>query len=135
MYRIKAFGKLIGVSPETIRHYERLGILPEAKRTDNGYRIYTEEDKERLQFVGSARQSGLSLEDIVQIIALCDQHLSPCEFVRELITAKIGEIESRLHELYMLRCELLTLQGKTMSLPSRIATACICHIKESDNRN
>lgn len=132
MIHIKTFSQLIGVSPETIRHYERIGILPEPKRTENGYRFYTDADKERLRFVGRARQLELSLENIANIIALRDNDSSPCEFVGSLIASKITEIDTRIQELETLRADLVTLQKLSNEPQLNPSSACICQIIEAD---
>lgn len=132
MYHVKAFGQLIGVSPETIRHYERIGILPEAKRSDNGYRVYSDFDAERLLFVGRARQLDISLDDIAQIIALRDMDSSPCGFVSKVLSAKVTEIDRRIQELEALRAELVTLQKVSTKHLEKSSSACICQIIETD---
>lgn len=132
MFHIKAFGQLIGVSPETIRHYERIGILPEARRAENGYRIYTDADKERLNFIGRARQLDISLDNIANIIAFRDNDSSPCDFVGKLLASKISDIDTRIHELEALRAELVMLQKISDEQEANLSSACICQIIETD---
>lgn len=132
MYHVKAFGQLIGVSPETIRHYERIGILPEARRAENGYRVYNDDDAERLRFVGRARQLELSLDNIAKIIALRNKDSSPCSFVSKLLDSKVKEIDRQIQELEALRAELVILQKVTDRHQAKPSTACICQIIETD---
>ena len=132
MFHIKAFAQLIGVSPATIRYYERVGILPEAKRSDNGYRVYSDADSERLLFVGRARQLDISLDNIAQIIALRDMDSSPCGFVSKVIDAKVAKIDRRIQELESLRVELIMLQKVSDKHLAKLTSACICQIIETD---
>lgn len=132
MVHIKAFGQLIGVSPETIRHYERIGILPQARRAENGYRVYIDADKEQLNFVGRARQLDISLENIANIIALRENESSPCDFVDKLLVSKVIEIDTRIHELEALRTELVALQKISDEQQANPSSVCICQIIETD---
>ncbi|MDQ7036837.1 MAG: heavy metal-responsive transcriptional regulator [Anaerolineae bacterium] len=127
--------KKIGVSPETIRHYERIGILPQAVRAENGYRIYSESDIEQLRFINRARQLHFTLDNIAEILAFREDGTLPCAYVQELITSKISEVETRIQELEMLRSELLELNKLPQELQINETTDCICQIIETDKDN
>ena len=66
--QIGQVANLLGITPKTIRHYHKLGLLPEAKRADNGYRIYSVQSLYRINLIKSLKQIGLSLKDIKAII-------------------------------------------------------------------
>lgn len=124
MYRIKEVSQLTGVSAHAIRFYENMGILPEAVRSENGYRSYSEADVARLSFLHGARQLDLPLNKVAEIIALRDQGTPTCHHVRELISSKIVEIENRIQELQRMRDELIYLDEIGRNLPEN--TPCVC---------
>jgi MerR family transcriptional regulator, copper efflux regulator len=132
---IQQFAKKIAVSPETIRHYERIGILPQATRAENGYRIYAEADIERLHFISRARQLDFTLDNIAEILAFREDGTPPCDYVQELITSKISEVEIRIQELEKLRAELIELNKPNQALQTEGTTASICHIIKTDKDN
>lgn len=74
--------KRFGLNPRTIRYYEMGGILPRAKRTETGYRIYSEDAVERMEFILKAKTLGLKLVEIKAIIDLYEKGEIPCECTR-----------------------------------------------------
>ena len=80
MYRIGEVSAQTGQSTKTIRYYEEINLTPSAERTANGYRIYSEEDVDRLRFIRSARALDFSLEDIEEILAFRDREEPPCRY-------------------------------------------------------
>lgn len=92
-----------GVTPETIRYYERVGVLPEPRRTGGGYRVYGPDAIERLVFVARSRSLGLSLEEIAEIVAMVERGVEPCEHVRDRLEGRLTEVEERIAELGRLR--------------------------------
>lgn len=95
-----------GVPRPTIRFYERRGLLPEPARTRSGYRRYTADDVERLDFIGKAKALGLRLDDIRETLEISSGGRAPCEHVRSAVRARLDEVESRLGELESLRAAL-----------------------------
>lgn len=81
-----------GVSAQTIRYYENIGVLPEAMRMSNGYRYYDDAAIKRLAFIRDAQTSGLSLSEIQMILEMKDRGESTCGHV-------IGMLEQHLHEV------------------------------------
>jgi DNA-binding transcriptional MerR regulator len=98
----------IGVQPEAIRYYERRGLLPVPDRAASGYRIYTPEHLERVDFIKQCQTVGFSLEQIRQLMELKFRVSSPCQHVRDLLLDKIKEIETQISRLQMFRQELRT---------------------------
>lgn len=131
MYRIKQFSRKTGISPEAIRYYERRGILPAPARAQNGYRAYTEDNVERLNFVRRARQLDFSLDNIAEILAFRDRHTPPCIYVLDLIESKIAEVQSRIRELEQLRDELAILREAGQRLQQGISDQSVCQILET----
>jgi DNA-binding transcriptional MerR regulator len=73
----------IGVQPEAIRYYERRGLLPTPRRAASGYRIYTPEHVERVDFIKQCQTLGFSLDEIRELMELKFRGNSPCQHVRE----------------------------------------------------
>lgn len=94
------------LNPRTLRYYERIGVLPPAKRSRAGYRLYGPSDVERLAFIGKAKRLGLTLEEIKEVLALRDADRAPCDHVSQVVEAKLAAIEEQLHALTELRAEL-----------------------------
>lgn len=96
----------VGVNPKTVRYYESIGLLPEPERTDAGYRLYDEQDVERLAFVRRATELDLQLDEIGEILALRDRGEQPCGYVTEVARRRIGELEERIAAMQQVRDEL-----------------------------
>jgi MerR family transcriptional regulator, copper efflux regulator len=96
--KIGELASSVGVSTDTVRYYERLNLLPHAGRTRSGYRLYTEEDIERLRFIKQAQTLGLSLEEIKALMPERGSGLAECQRVRDLLDAKISELDAKIAE-------------------------------------
>jgi DNA-binding transcriptional MerR regulator len=103
--------RIAGVSPDTLRHYERVGVLARPTRASNGYRRYPPESIERLRLVRRAMDVGFTLQDLGRILRARERGAFPCQEVRRLAAAKLEELTTRLGELEKLRDEL----AKTLS--------------------
>jgi MerR family copper efflux transcriptional regulator len=98
-----------GVSAKMIRHYEAIGLLPAARRTASGYRVYGEQDVRVLQFIHRGRALGFSLEKIAGLLALWqDQHRASAD-VRQLAEQHIAELNRKIDELQSMKRTLETL--------------------------
>jgi MerR family copper efflux transcriptional regulator len=98
-----------GVSAKMIRHYEAIGLLPAARRTASGYRVYGEQDVRVLQFIHRGRALGFSLEKIAELLALWqDQHRASAD-VRQLAEQHIAELNRKIDELQSMKRTLETL--------------------------
>lgn len=95
-----------GVNIETIRYYERIGVLPVPARQENGRRSYTEVDARRLGFVRHARELGFDLAAVRALLALQEQPEASCEDASRIAQAQLAEVESRIARLLNLRKEL-----------------------------
>jgi DNA-binding transcriptional MerR regulator len=98
--------RLAGVSPDTLRHYERKGLLTRPRRSANGYREYLSSDLDRVRLVRGALAIGFSLDELARILSVRDRGGAPCHQVRALAAAKLTEVETQLGELAELRDEL-----------------------------
>ena len=101
--------ELAGVSTDTLRHYERMGLIPRPPRSANGYRHYPVETSDRVRLVQRALAVGFSLEELSRILGQRDNGKAPCREVRALAQAKLTDLERRLAELESLRRELKTI--------------------------
>ena len=97
----------IGVKPEAIRYYERRGLLPAPKRAPSGYRIYTLEHLERVDFIKQCQAVGFSLDEIRELMDLKFRGTGPCQHVRDLLLDKIKQVETQIAGLQTFRKELL----------------------------
>jgi DNA-binding transcriptional MerR regulator len=86
---VSHLGAEVGLSAATVRHYERLGLLPAPERTAAGYRQYQQDAVERLRFIKSAQRVGLRLREIEELLAICDQGLCPCGHSEALLRARM----------------------------------------------
>jgi MerR family mercuric resistance operon transcriptional regulator len=92
-----------GVGIETIRYYERHGLMPRAPRTHSGYRIFTEDAVTRLRFIKHAQELGFSLKEIKELLSLRIRPRSSCADVRRRAEAKIAEVEEKIRHLEAMR--------------------------------
>jgi DNA-binding transcriptional MerR regulator len=95
-----------GVSPDTLRHYERKGVIAHPKRGANGYRLYPAETLERLRMVRRALAVGFTLDQLARLFRERGKGNAPCQEARLLAGAKLADLEERLREMIALRNEL-----------------------------
>jgi MerR family copper efflux transcriptional regulator len=98
-----------GVSAKMIRHYESIGLLPAAKRTASGYRVYDEQDVRVLQFIHRGRELGFSLEKIAELLALWQDKDRASADVRRLAEQHIEELNRKIEELQAMKRTLQSL--------------------------
>jgi MerR family transcriptional regulator, copper efflux regulator len=108
-----ARGADVGV--ETIRFYERQGLIPEPPRTNSGYREYPAETVDRLRFIQRAKELGFSLREIEELISLRLDEGARAADVRARAEAKLQDIEEKIHDLQRMRDTLLELTRACMA--------------------
>jgi Cd(II)/Pb(II)-responsive transcriptional regulator len=104
--QIGELAKLADTPVETIRYYEKIGLLPPPARTSGNYRRYSSREIERLRFIRRCRRFDLALAEIGQLLAFCDEPDRRCDDVNKVLDEHIGELERRLHDLQSLSREL-----------------------------
>lgn len=104
--RIGELAKATGTKAETIRYYEREGILPAADRTDSNYRDYSDEHLATLIFVRRARALGFTMAQVRELLALSDHEDKPCRDVDQLVQRQLGEVARKIADLTSLQDEL-----------------------------
>jgi Cu(I)-responsive transcriptional regulator len=111
---------------ETIRYYERIGLLPSPPRTIGNYRDYSDEHVSRLAFTRRARDLGFSIEQIRALLELADNKEQSCEAVDVIARKHLADVERKLADLAALRRELASLIGQC-----RHGTVADCRIIEA----
>jgi len=97
--RSGTLAKAAGVSPDTIRHYERIGVLPRASRTESGYRVYPASAVERVLIVQRALRIGFTLAELAEMLKARDAGAAPCGRVYRLAQEKLKAIEGDIEAL------------------------------------
>lgn len=118
------------VSAKTIRYYEDLGLLPAPRRTQSGYRHYTEDDAARLDFIARAKRLGLSLGEIAGVLAVCRAGQAPCSHVIALLDRRIAEVDRAVKELQAFRAELARVRE---AAAAGIPAGTVCGIIEHES--
>jgi MerR family transcriptional regulator, copper efflux regulator len=104
--KIGDVAKLSGVGIETLRFYEKQGLLTHATRTQSGYRLYNRDVLERLEFIKRAQVLGFSLAEIAHLIKEKASGISPCADAREIVRNRLAELDDRMREMRRYRKEL-----------------------------
>jgi MerR family mercuric resistance operon transcriptional regulator len=94
------------VNIETVRYYERRGLLPEPKRRESGYREYSPEDVFRIKFIKRAQELGFTLKEISELLALRVDAKTTCAKVKKQAEAKISDIEEKILLLKKMKAAL-----------------------------
>ena len=108
--RISDLAKATGASIETVRYYERAGLLRAAGRTEGNYRVYRPADVERLKFIRNCRALDMALDEIRTLLQFRDQPRENCGAVNQLLDDHIGHVTDRIRELKALEKQLKTLR-------------------------
>jgi DNA-binding transcriptional MerR regulator len=105
--RVGELAHEVGVAPDTIRYYERVGLLPPPSRTSSGYRTYGAEAIDRMRFIQGAQRLGLTLSDVRDLLAVRDAGTCPCEPAEQLLRRRLDELDVELARLTALRADML----------------------------
>src|SRR5437899_12531925 len=97
--RVAELAGAVGVTPDTVRYYERAGLLPPPARTPAGYRAYDAGALDRLKFIQGAQRLGLRLRDIADLLAIRDTGICPCEPAGQLLRRRLAEPDSEMARL------------------------------------
>ena len=105
-FRSGDLARAAGVSTDTLRHYEQLGILKKPPRTEGGYRSYPPEALDRVHLIRNALASGFTLRGLTTILRVRDAGGAPCQQVAELAREKVRQLEIQITQLARLRDSL-----------------------------
>lgn len=109
---IGELARLTGLNTNTIRYYESQGLLLRAERSESGYRVYREEDADRLRFIQKAKTLGLSLTEVKDILDHRAEGVSPCSRVATFLDQRIVAVDQRIRDLTAFKDELVTLRHR-----------------------
>lgn len=123
---IGELGRMTGTKVETIRYYERIGLLAEPGRTAGNYRAYTSEHLNRLSFIRRSRDLGFSLDQVRALLDLSDDRDRPCEAVDAIAKEHLNAVDRKIADLRALRRELSSLLEQC-----RCGTVADCRIIEA----
>jgi Cd(II)/Pb(II)-responsive transcriptional regulator len=110
--KIGELAQIAQCTVETIRYYEKEGLLPEPGRTAGNFRVYGPAHTERLRFIRNCRALDMSHHEIHTLLALADQPEQGCHAVNEVLDAHIAHVDERIRELEQLRQQLTALRGR-----------------------
>lgn len=102
----------VGLTPDTVRYYEKAGLLPAPARTPSGYRVYGEDAVERLRFVKGAQRIGLRLREITELLEIGDRGLCPCGHAETLLDRRMAEIDTEIASLRRTKQDLLAFRTR-----------------------
>ncbi|MFQ5753828.1 MAG: MerR family DNA-binding transcriptional regulator [bacterium] len=103
---VGVLARLAGVSPDSIRHYERIGILPRAERTSSGYRVWSMQVVQYIKWLGPARGAGFTLRELAEVFRIYRSGVPPCGVVRDILDQKLIRLSAKIEELSMIHSEL-----------------------------
>ena len=108
--KIGDLAKATGTQVVTIRYYEKEGLLRQPERTGSGYRLYSEDDVERLHFIRRCRQHGMNLAEIRDLLAFRDSPAPSCAWINELVEKHIANVQEQIDSLLVLKAHLEALR-------------------------
>lgn len=110
LLKIGQLAKLAGVSQDTLRFYEKHGLISPSSRSEAGYRLYSAEDVRRVHFILSAKEVGFTLQEIRELLALeITRDEKSCQDVKTFVDEKIDVLSQRIREMQRMRDSLQTL--------------------------
>ncbi len=102
--------KATGFNIETLRFYEKNGLIPTPKRTNGGYRLYTDDILSRLEFIKRAKNSGFTLDEIRYLLFIIDNKIIDHQVVSDVIVKKVSNLDRQISELNEMRAFLQTVK-------------------------
>jgi DNA-binding transcriptional MerR regulator len=106
---VSALADQAGLSADTVRYYERVGLLPEPARSAAGYRLYDQAAVRRLRLIKGAQRAGLRLREIGELLQVADQGQCPCGHTEDLLRRRVAEVRGELERLQALEADLVRL--------------------------
>jgi DNA-binding transcriptional MerR regulator len=100
--RIGEVAKATGLSIDTIRYYEKEGLLTHSGRTEGGFRLFGPSQIDSLKFIRNAQELGFSLAEIRELLILQREHIPACSHVKELLERKLDNVQQKIEELQTL---------------------------------
>jgi DNA-binding transcriptional MerR regulator len=107
--RVAELAAAVGLTADTVRYYERVGLLPPPARTPTGYRAYDPAAVDRLRFIQGAQRLGLRLKDIGELLAVRDTGVCACEPAEQLLRRRLVELDAEMTRLAALRTQMVAM--------------------------
>lgn len=123
---IGELARKVGVNPQTLRYYEGIGLLAAAERTSSGYRVYGEDDADRVEVIKAAQRLGMRLDESAEVLDLRDADQCPCSYFRGVLHEH-ADIDERIVELQRLRRQLVDVDERADHLafdPDAVVASC-----------
>ena len=132
MYTISELSKKSNASADVVRFYARIGLIQHAAKQENGYRLFSSKDANRLRFIHIAKHLGFTLKEIKQITQNADIKVTPCEDVRKIIQNRILENRIKIDELTKLQIRMESALDQWKLMPDGTPGGNhVCHLIES----
>lgn len=112
VFHIGELAEKCKVNKETIRYYERLGLILEPSRTESGYRIYTEQTVDRLNFIKRIQELGFTLNEIDKLLGVVDRDEAKCRDMYDFTVYKIEDIQRKIQDLKKIEQMLIDLKER-----------------------
>lgn len=109
-YRISELAEKCGVNKETIRYYEKIGLLSEPSRTDSGYRVYSDDTVDRINFIKRMQDLGFSLAEINKLFGVVDKDNERCRDMYDFVSQKIDDVQDKIRDLKRIEHMLMKLK-------------------------
>jgi MerR family mercuric resistance operon transcriptional regulator len=130
--RIGSIATATGLTPDAVRYYERLGLVPKPARTEGGFRVYPPDTVARLRFIRQAQQLGLELKEIRDLLGPANgRRREQCQRVRGVLAKRLADIDTRMRELEAFRHTLQAALGecdRALRLKETIACPVVSHL-------
>lgn len=129
MFKIGELAELCNISADTLRFYEKNGLFQASQRSNAGYRLYTQSDKSRLEFILTSKSVGFSLKEIADLLSInLDKSNRTCADAKQLVDDKLTQVRAKLSELERLETSLQSLSDTCCGGPE---SALHCTILEA----
>ena len=130
--RIGQLAETTGISRDTIRYYEKIGLLPAARRRASGYREYSENAGTRIRVIRNAVQLGFPLKEIAKVLNVRDSGGVPCQQVRNYAHGLVGEIDHKIDQLKSEKRAMLDMIRRWDLRLARTTPGMRAHLLEGD---
>ncbi|AEF54743.1 MerR family transcriptional regulator [Marinomonas posidonica] len=118
--RVSEIAKKALVTPDTVRHYTRIGLISAERNPDNDYQLYDNTALQRLKFIRQATELGFSLKQVENILQQSDSGDSPCPMVRDLLQQKVPETKAKIAQLQAHLAKMETALAAWESMPDGV---------------
>ncbi|WP_394130208.1 Zn(2+)-responsive transcriptional regulator [Shewanella maritima] len=134
MYRIGELAKRCGIKSDTLRFYEKQGLLAPLHRSDSGYRVYSDDDEARLRFILRAKAVGFTLNEIAELLSIeLDKSNWACADVKGLVDSKLLQVQTKIAELMQFSSSLQSLSDACCGGPDSAEHCSILEALESSD--